>query len=256
MKQAAKNFLKEHQRLFNIVFFVMHFGEEMRSFFRPSSIPQSPGNPFHGDEIWKSLVKKMLDMIPVTSVVETGTFRGDTTMYLAALYTKAIYTCEVVGMYYRGSKQRLAKHSHVVPLHGSSQKLLGDLIHGEKLGGTPFFFLDAHWYGYWPLKDEMELVRTLPRAIIMVDDFKVPGRPYFGYDVQEKNGVVTEADINYLAPMLLQGKSRVLFPRYGTPTSSLRGHIVIFQNMPSEFDAFYADSFVREHYEEYRLNVS
>jgi hypothetical protein len=45
-----------------------------------------------------------------------------------------------------------------------------------------FFYLDAHWNEYWPLRDEIAQILPLERFAICVDDFRVPGHPDFGYD--------------------------------------------------------------------------
>lgn len=252
-----KSFVKNHQGLFNAVFVFSHLGEEIKSFFAPvlprSMFAGNASNAFHGDEQWKTMVKKITDAVSPTSVVETGTYKGDTTEYLAKISPNPIFTCEVIGMYRRESKRRLKPYKQVNLLRGSSAALIQKLVAGKQLGGIPLFFLDAHWYGYWPLKDEMEIISRLPKAVIMIDDFKVPNRPYFGYDTQNNNGVIIEEDINYLMPML-SGNCRILFPKYGSSESKgMRGYIIVFQNIDREFTKIYEDPFVASNYEEYRL---
>jgi hypothetical protein len=45
-----------------------------------------------------------------------------------------------------------------------------------------FFYLDAHWQEHLPLAEELEIIFTSWReAVVMVDDFKVPGSDY-AYD--------------------------------------------------------------------------
>ncbi len=252
-----KSFVKNHQGLFNAIFVFSHLGEEIKSFFAPvlprSMFAGNDSNAFHGDEQWKTLVKKITDAVSPTSIVETGTYKGDTTEYLAKISSSPIFTCEVIGMYRRESGRRLSPYKHVNLLKGSSAALIQRLVAEKKLGEMPLFFLDAHWYGYWPLADEMKHISALSKAIIMIDDFKVPGRPQFGYDVQNNDGVIIEEDINYLKPML-SGNSRVLFPKYGSAESKdIRGYIIIFQNMDSEFSKICSDPFVASNYEEYKF---
>jgi len=252
-----KSFIKNHQGLFNAIFVLSHLGEEIKSFFAPvlpiSMFAGNASNAFHGDEQWKTLVKKITDTVSPTSVVETGTYKGDTTEYLAKISPNPIFTCEVIGMYRRESKRRLELYKQVNLLRGSSAALIQKLVAEKQLGDTPLFFLDAHWYGYWPLADEMKHISALSKAIIMIDDFKVPGRPQFGYDVQNNNGVIIEEDINYLKPMLSRN-CRVLFPKYDFPElKDMRGYIIIFQNMDSEFTKICEDPFVASNYEEHKL---
>ncbi len=45
------------------------------------------------------------------------------------------------------------------------------------------FYLDAHWYDYMPLPDEIRIIaEQCERAIIVVDDVFVESDPRFGYD--------------------------------------------------------------------------
>jgi hypothetical protein len=46
----------------------------------------------------------------------------------------------------------------------------------------PLFYLDAHWYDYWPLQDEVKTISKLSQFVILADDFKVPGKPQFEND--------------------------------------------------------------------------
>ena len=46
-----------------------------------------------------------------------------------------------------------------------------------------FFYLDAHWYNYNPLLDELKVIAkyNMNKSVIAIHDFKVPGKD-FGYD--------------------------------------------------------------------------
>jgi hypothetical protein len=64
---------------------------------------------------------------------------------------------------------------------------------------TPFIYLDAHWEEDLPLREELEIIREAwDRAIVMIDDFAVPGDPGYGYD-DYGSGKALEQD--YLPPM-------------------------------------------------------
>jgi hypothetical protein len=46
-----------------------------------------------------------------------------------------------------------------------------------------FFYLDAHGWGALPLAEELALAfRHWPAAVVMVDDFQVPGDAGYGFD--------------------------------------------------------------------------
>jgi hypothetical protein len=45
------------------------------------------------------------------------------------------------------------------------------------------FYLDAHWEEYLPLRDELQLIyNNFPRAVVLVDDFKVDDDLGYGFD--------------------------------------------------------------------------
>ncbi len=48
----------------------------------------------------------------------------------------------------------------------------------------PLFYLDAHWYNYWPLLNEINAISEhfKDNCIIIIDDFLVPGRPELTFD--------------------------------------------------------------------------
>ena len=45
------------------------------------------------------------------------------------------------------------------------------------------FYLDAHWEDRLPLREEAELaVGSFSKAVLMIDDFEVPGDPSYAFD--------------------------------------------------------------------------
>src|SRR4029077_4777487 len=138
--------------------------------------------------------KRIISDLPITSITETGTFHGDTTDFFAQHFSGPIVTCEVKGRYFRESKDRLKEYTHIKPIRGSSVATLQGLAAKGLFGKLPLFFLDAHWYTYWPLWDELRVVARLPQSIVMIDDFRVPGREEFGYDSQIRGSTTIHAE--------------------------------------------------------------
>ena len=60
------------------------------------------------------------------------------------------------------------------------EKLLPSLI-GKRI----FFYLDAHWEKYWPLRDELEEISRTHKdnCVIFIDDVLVPGYAEVNYDL-------------------------------------------------------------------------
>jgi len=257
MRSKIKEFLGCHEKLFGLAFFLAHLREELAS-FTPFLIKEDgiarEELAFHGDEIWREMVARLIDFFNPTSIIETGTFKGHTTSYLANIFEGNVFSCEVVGMYYRESRYCLRNRGNVKIFHGSSSKVLNKLVAENLLGYTPLFFLDAHWYSYWPLCDELAVIKKLPRAIIMIDDFRVPQRPNFGYESQAKNGIIVDCSLDMISAELSKNNEHnVIFPKYGSGNTHFRGYITIFQDMEKEFHEFMHDDFVNKHYREYSL---
>jgi hypothetical protein len=95
-----------------------------------------------------------------------------------------IYSVEINPEFHNTVKNLFSSNSNIIFACESSERYLQHLIHSNALNGTHncFFYLDAHWGEYWPLRDEIKQIVKLPRFVISIDDFKVPGHRNFRYD--------------------------------------------------------------------------
>ena len=84
----------------------------------------------------------------------------------------------------------------------------------------PFFYLDAHWQHYWPLRTELKHISDAGvRCAIVIDDFEVPGQPQFGFDIDGGGEVIAglACNLDYVRASLgPQNRYKVLFPKYGS----------------------------------------
>ena len=214
---------------------------------------------FHRDRVYRALMLELVQTLPFTSFVETGTYRGYSCELIAHRRPGlAVFTVEAVESTYRRAQRALRKYPNVTALRGSSDEVLRRLIAENKLGEMPLFYLDAHWQEYWPLRDELRAVAAAgQKAVIVIDDFEVPGQSQFGFDI-DGGGERTAGhacNLDYIRPSLdARHAYRALFPRYGladafpSAAGQLRGHIVLFQNMAEEYEAFLHRPLVRQHY--------
>jgi predicted O-methyltransferase YrrM len=135
---------------------------------------------FHGNRVHHQVVDGLIKECGVTSFIETGTHYGATTKHIAQRHPDLpVFSCEINDEYFRESSKRLQAFPNIKVFQESSEKFVARLVSEGVLGDLPMFFLDAHWHDYWPLKDEVSIVGSLPRFVLMVDDFAVPGRPWF-----------------------------------------------------------------------------
>lgn len=222
-------------------------------------------NGFHGDRIMREYVLRLLKSLAPGSFVETGTYLGDTAEFMAKGNPGLrIFSCECNPSSFAFSKRRLRRFPNVSVYNQSSEKLLSSIIGENLLGPVPLFFLDAHWYDYWPLQDEIATItQALERAVIIIDDFEVPERSDFLYQrgdgntqpsAQTKSEPEIACNLELIRSKLRRDREyRFLFPSYTTrdsSTASLVGYVTIFQNLNSEFERFVADGWGKKFFRE------
>lgn len=118
----------------------------------------------------------------ITTAVETGTWNGQTTKLLAHLFPE-VCTIELNYFSYKNSVQQLSKSRNVHLYHGNSPEILSSIL-PARTNERVVFYLDAHWQAEWPLLNELEQISKTHKdnCIIVIDDFKVPGREDIPYD--------------------------------------------------------------------------
>ncbi len=162
-------------------------------YFRKRNL-YSCGGPFNGQDRRKEIFKDILNVIPFDAIIETGTYGGRTTEYLACQKNIPVHTVEINPRLFFYSRFKLRRYRNVhLYLNNSVQFLeqMGNDRHfrGEKI----FFYLDAHdGRECLPLRDEVDLICShFSEFIIMIDDFQVPGDPGYGFDDYGKDKRLT-----------------------------------------------------------------
>jgi len=161
--------------------------------------PRTDGRPviWHKDPNCENLVKHIMETLKPDRFVETGSHMGWTDMWMAEHYPSLpILTVEIDNEYYAVATHNCKPYSNIRVYHTSSPDFIKQIL-GELYKGLTFFFLDAHWWNYVPLRDECKIIATLEKYVILVDDFAC-SNPRFGGDVF--SGV--ENNIDYLADIL------------------------------------------------------
>jgi predicted O-methyltransferase YrrM len=158
------------------------------------------GAPFNGQNSRAALVHALVELLSPVAIVETGTLFGTTTEFLAKS-GRPVYTVEVRPRPYGFSKVRLRKLCNVTLLRGDSREALRLLFDGplHSLNNlTVVFYLDAHRHDHLPLAQELDIIFSRhPRAVVMIDDFQVPGDANYAYNDHGPGKALTPA---YIAP--------------------------------------------------------
>ena len=163
------------------------------------------------------------------AIIETGTFRGTTTEYMAETGLP-LYSVEGLARNYGFSRARLWRKRNVHLYHGDSREVLRRLFAGKlrNLGDhTVFAYLDAHWNADLPLREELEIIFDhCPAAVVMIDDFQVPDDPGYQYDDYGSGKSLSPV---YIEPVLSAYDLEAYYPaiRSSEETGAKRGCVVL-----------------------------
>jgi predicted O-methyltransferase YrrM len=209
-----------------------------------SRLAQQEAQPFNGDIVLTQTVDSILDY-HITQCLETGTYLGYTCRYLASKHPNIpILTIEYNELFFAASRSVLCQFPNVTQFQGDSGQVTLRLFQEGKIGELPFIFLDAHW-GALPLPAELHnLSHYLANAVVLIHDFRVPGRDDFGYDIYEGHTIGIE--------MLSEGLGEVKGCKLYLPTytycdafpdqlerpNRLRGHALVFLNATNSLSQF------------------
>jgi hypothetical protein len=129
------------------------------------------------------------------AAIETGTWMGDTTGYLATTMRIPVYSCELHAVPHAVAKMRLANLPDVHLATGDSRKFLRELTAIIPAARMCLFYLDAHWHSDLPLAEELQIISAHWREyVIVIDDFCVPGDQGYSYDSYGRGKSLSLAD--------------------------------------------------------------
>jgi hypothetical protein len=145
--------------------------------------PTGFGGPLNGSLARLKAFDELKRRCSFEAVVETGTYRGESTMFFAAAGCP-VYSSEVNPRYLGYAQARLWSRSNVHFSLGDSRQFLRQLIQDSTVPkDRVFFYLDAHWHDDLPLREEVDLIfRHWTRQVVMIDDFQVPDDPGYQFD--------------------------------------------------------------------------
>ena len=140
------------------------------------------GGPFNGQCFRQLMYLDLVLACNFETIVETGTFRGSTTRFLAQNSGGApVYSCEYGPLNFEFAKWRLRSDRNLFLFNLDSRNFLRDLKISRQ--ARTFFYLDAHWGADLPLREELNLiVRSFENFVVMIDDFEVPNDPGYQFD--------------------------------------------------------------------------
>jgi hypothetical protein len=140
------------------------------------------GGPFNGQCFRQLIFIDLLRSCRFDAIVETGTFRGSTTIFLARNAAGIpVYSCEINPRFFAIARRRLRGLPNLHLHNLDSRTFLANLNLSRQT--RAMFYFDAHWLGNLPLANETEFVfSNFDSFAIMIDDFKVTDDPGYGFD--------------------------------------------------------------------------
>lgn len=182
---------------------------------------------FNGQKARKEIYKFLCDAFHFEAMIETGTFTGNTTGYMAKLTGLPVTTCESNVVLAAVAKKRLAEFKHIDIHVTDSRDFLQTIIKTDIVSKRSFVYLDAHGYADLPLKQEIEIIcRNWQEFVIMIDDFKVPGDPGYGYDDYGKGQALS---MENFSTVIHQNGLVAFFPSTSSEkeTGAKRGSVIL-----------------------------
>jgi len=185
---------------------------------------------FHGDkyeiEFFSSAIKHS------EQYIETGVSNGSTFTFIAKNFPNiSVLGCEPDKESYLFAKDKIKTFQNTKLAQETSPEYFFKIAkqNPELFKKDTFFWLDSHGNGFsWPLQKEVEYITShFEKAYIAIDDFLVPGKPWFGYD--QYDGQVCSMDF-IRGSLDKKHVYNIFYPKYQDQTSTfcrLRGWVLM-----------------------------
>ncbi|MEI7951557.1 MAG: hypothetical protein WCH37_02600 [Synechococcaceae cyanobacterium ELA182] len=207
----------------------------MLDFHRTPSSKRDWHGPLNGQMARQKLALSILHCVDLGAVVETGSFRGCTTEFLSSLTLLPVHSVESNPRNHGFAKARMRRRQNGFLHLGSSEALLPRILAQYSKSLKPlFFYLDAHWDDYLPLRDEIILIaQACSNFIILIDDFEVPGDSGYHWDNYGASGQLT---FGYISDLVSQFGLHCWYPQMSSfqETGAKRGSIQISSGSMAE----------------------
>lgn len=144
----------------------------------------SLGGPLNGQARRQEMFRELASHIAFSAVVETGTYRGETTCFFAQQLGIPVYTVESAPRFHHYARRRVRSFKDIYLYLGDSRTFLRRIARDP---GFPkkrvLFYLDAHWSQDLPLREEIAIIESVwAESVVVIDDFQVPDDAGYGFD--------------------------------------------------------------------------
>jgi len=143
--------------------------------------------PFNGQVHRIAAITAIAKALRPTIAIETGTYLGSSTPYLAGLAERGAITIEIDSFNADRAEQRFRRNHPALSielLRGDSAELMRKAL--SQLNPETdrvLAYLDAHWHDQIPTTSELQALDDWGGLwVAVIDDFLVPGDPGYGHD--------------------------------------------------------------------------
>lgn len=145
--------------------------------------------PFSGDKYLAETFLTLRDLFNIKTVIETGTYKGATTLWLNEHF-EDVHTTEIDERLYPELRQTF-KGTNIKLWCAGSEEALPEIL-SYIFDKQPLIFIDAHWYKNPVLAELKAIAKAGIKPVIAIHDFKVPNHPELGYDIYPQQGITYE----------------------------------------------------------------
>jgi predicted O-methyltransferase YrrM len=142
--------------------------------------------PFNGQARRMSTIASIAANADFGVVIETGTYLGSSTPYLAGLFSCQTYTVEIDKHFAERAQSRfITNHSSlkISSLVGDSAELVAKILKNVPRDKLVFAYLDAHWLDAIPTNQEIKhLIEWGGDWVAVIDDFLIASDPGYKFD--------------------------------------------------------------------------
>jgi hypothetical protein len=143
--------------------------------------------PFNGQVRRMSIVAGISENVNAYAVIETGTYLGSSTPYLAGLFKCKTYTIEIESRYAEKARNRFLRNHQKLEIElrvGDSASEIRTILRDIPSNELVIAYLDAHWLDMIPTRQEIEsLQHWAGDWIAIIDDFEVPHDNGYKFDI-------------------------------------------------------------------------
>lgn len=133
--------------------------------------------PFHNDLFMMKIMLNCLEKVEY--FIETGLYLGYTSFFVAKNFKNIkCYSCENNEQYFNLAQNNIGKLDNLkIELNPSPYSLyqLNKIYDDTIFDKYNLFWIDAHWYDYCPLNNEIDYItQKYKKFTIFIDDFRIP----------------------------------------------------------------------------------